>query len=167
MILLKKTALLLVPLTLLGAGCGKSLSERATEYAVEKAVEQQTDGNVDLDLNDGQISYTDNEGNKVQYGQNIALPSDFPKAVPVYKGSTILTTATTPEGSYLSLQSADSAADVLAWYETELKGWTKEESFDMQGLSARTFTNPGMKVVVTVASQDGQTMINVQYSEQK
>lgn len=166
MILLKKTALLLIPLTLIGAGCEKSLSERATEYAVEKAVEQQTDGNVDLDLNDGQISYTDNEGNKVQYGQNVSLPSDFPKDIPVYKGSTILTTATTSEGSYISLQTTDSATDVLAWYETELKGWTKEESFDMQGLSARTFTKPGLKIVITAASQDGQTMINIQYSEQ-
>lgn len=158
----KSTAFFLLGLSLLGAGCGQKLTENLAERAMENAIEKQSGGNVDLDLSGGQVAYTDKDGNKVQYGNNVSVPSDFPKEIPVYANASVLSTAMAADSSSITLQTSDKATDVLTWYESQLSEWKKEASFDMQNVMARTYDKDGKKLVLSLSTQDAQTAISIQ-----
>lgn len=158
---------LLAALALTGLGCDtitNKITEKATESIIENSIENNANGDVDVDFSDGTVNFKGEDGAEVSYGQNLSLPSDFPSAVPLYKNGSIVSTSKTQEDAHYVMTTKDSSADVVAWFEAELSGWTKESSFDGQGFSMRVYSRAEEKLTLsTGSSADSETSITVSY----
>lgn len=159
-------------LVLTGWGCGtKSLTdmvaEKVAENAIENAIEKDSGGSADVDINSGSISFKNEDGTSVQYGQNVSIPADFPKAVPIYAGATPVATTIAGNEATATLTSMDSATDILAWYESQLNGWKKEQSFDTQAYYMRTYTKDMEKITVSVGVSDNTASITLYYQKEE
>jgi hypothetical protein len=111
-------------------GCGKlveKIQQKAIEKAVEHSVESQSGGKVKVDLDDQKASVVTNDGkSRATWGQGASVPADFPKAVPIYPGSTIFSSVsdnTTTAKHTVMLKTSDASAKVLSYYKEELKGF--------------------------------------------
>lgn len=105
-------------LVLAGAGCSRSLTERALEQAAG--------GDADINLRNGQVSVNVN-GASWQAGANVSLPSNFPSDVYVIDGTIVSALANTGEQVYaVSIQTAMSVTAAAAQYRQQLtdRGWT-------------------------------------------
>jgi len=107
-------------------GC-QQIAEQAVESATEAAIEDATGNKVDIE--EGSVSIEGTDGASVNIGDSAEVPADFPADVPVYEG-TVKAAVTTPEGFNLTLETPDTAQQVLEFYQTKLEadGWTKEVS---------------------------------------
>src|SRR5947207_1113233 len=104
----KKHALAAVTLVgtlmLAGFGCGsvaQTITDKAANVAVNSAINSQTGGNANVDLQNGTVNFKDKDGNTVNYGTNATIPDNFPKAVPVYQGATVVLASTSTDGASL------------------------------------------------------------------
>jgi hypothetical protein len=101
------------------------------------------------------------------------LPGDFPSDVPVYEDATIISTvagAGAQEGIHnVSMKSADSLADVVAWYKSEIpsKGWTVEADANYGGYQVLTATKEARSLTVSITGADGDVVISLAVTEQK
>lgn len=154
-------------LALTGVSCGQRLTnkitEKATESYVENRIESNTNGNVDLDLSNGTVNFEGEDGAKVQYGSNLTIPSDFPKSIPIYAGANVLATSMSGNESTATLQSTDSSDSILVWYEGQLNGWTRVQSFDSAGYNMRSYTKGNEKLTINVGSSEGTSSITLYY----
>ncbi|MFH0818585.1 MAG: hypothetical protein V1898_01185 [Patescibacteria group bacterium] len=145
---MKKTLIMLAVLTIIFAGCGAS--EKIAETTAEKAIENATGAEVDID--NSNVNITTADGNTITTGQNISLPDDFPSDVPVYTDKKILAASTTAENQFaLTMSSTDSYNEIDEFYQTELEsnGWTIE-SHNIMAISGNTS--------IFVAKKDGRNL---------
>ena len=152
-----------ITLALFGFSCSKSIAQNATDAVVQQAVNQASGGKASVNLDNNNVIYKDQNGT-VQYGDSVTLPADFPKEIPIYAGTKVFSTAQSNGDTYLTLQSTDKIADVLAWYKSQLEGagWTSTDSFDSQGTSARIYEKNGDKMTLTLSTpSDNSTMIAI------
>ncbi|MFA6322270.1 MAG: hypothetical protein WCX71_02205 [Candidatus Buchananbacteria bacterium] len=123
--------LILLPLALLAAGCGKSV--------VQQVIEQKT--GVEVNSQGNQVKMLDENGNTVTATMEQKLPDNFPAAAPYYKNARIIqgTSLVITDGtSYgLILATNDSVEDILKYYRQELKnnGWAISVDSSMNDLS--------------------------------
>lgn len=123
-------------LLLLGSGCGK-LAEKAVEKGTEKAIEDQTGGDADFDLDSGKVKVSDGEGGSfevdgdgnvkvegrdgetsIDTGDGAKVPADWPEALLPPEGAKILSaTSSTAAGSELLSVTAELDATVDEAYE--------------------------------------------------
>lgn len=150
-------------IALTGFGCGKSLTERATESLIENSIENSSGGNVDLDLSGDNVSIKGEDGTNVQYGENVTLPSNFPTNAPVYKDAKLMVVSVNDREASASMTSTDSALTILSWYESQLSAWTKDQSFDTQDYYMRAFSRGDEKITVSVGAADGTSTISLFY----
>lgn len=159
--------LMAASLSLVGWSCGKSLTERATESLVEHAINSESNGQTNLDLNKGEMTFTGKDGSKVAYGSDLSIPSDFPKEIPIYTNSKVQATSMSGNQALISLQSPDTAGVIVSWYESQLiaAGWKQESSLNMENFASRSYTKGNQTMALTVTGnggQDGGTIISVQ-----
>lgn len=157
-------------LMLVGGGCTQNIAERAVNKAIENKIEAETGHNADVNVNDGSITFTDNEsGATGQFGGNVKLGDDFPSDVPLPNDINISGTATTPDGVWVTYTSNQSASDLSAWYEAELiaDGFTKQGSFTTGTSSSWAFVKGDISigVIITDGSDDAKTTVMVTRSE--
>lgn len=123
---------ILAVFALVGTGC--SCGQKLAEKAVEKAVESSTNNDVDFDFSDDTFSYTTDEGESMQWGEDAELPDNFPADVPVYQNADVTSSSYSQEDDYYSatLTSADDYDSVNSYYESELskQGWTVDDTYD-------------------------------------
>jgi hypothetical protein len=159
---LRPVSLALLSLAL--AGCGSSVAE----VAVEKAIEQETGGEADVDLDlDGGMRIETEDG-VVVIGAKV-LPSDWPTDVPVYPGATVVSsTKATPADDEMShaltLTTTDPPATVLTTYTTALKadGWKIGATATIGESIVLSATKEDRQVGVQAApAEPGKTMVNV------
>lgn len=128
---------LAIPLLLAGCALTDNLAEKATEKVAEKAIETVT--NAEVDLGEGEISITGEDGESMSLGEDLEVPEDFPADVPVYGDATISSVSSVNESFYLGLTTDDDYDDIKDFYEKQLekKGWTIDNtsSFAAQGQS--------------------------------
>jgi hypothetical protein len=91
------------------------------ERMVEEAIEAETGGEVDLDSEGGELSVAGPDGETVQVGESVPLPEDLPSFIPVYPESVPRMVISTGEGTQISLEVADAASAVVAWYRNQLE----------------------------------------------
>jgi len=116
-------------------GCG----EKTAEKKAEKAIEESTGGQVDVDIGDNTVKVNTNAGSFAA-GDSVNLPSGFPSDVHVVSGTiTAATTITEIDGYNVSIQTTKTVNAVKEEYETQLAvdGWT---------------------ITLTLAIQDGATI---------
>ena len=139
------------------AGCGKSLSQSATEAAVSAA----TGGKVQVSQSGDQQQMTikDDKGNAVQVGSNVPLPKDFPADVHLPSSYTVRSALTAPQAVIVDLHSPAAVQALYSEYDSTMKsgGWTEAMAMQSsQSESVLTFQKDKRSVVVTiVAASDG------------
>lgn len=154
--------MLVAILPFIGGGCFQSAEE---SYA-EQAIESQTGGSVDVNIDDDTVTYEDTQtGGSMVYGEDIDLPDDFPKDLPVYDGTiTINSTLNLPgQGVTLNFTTSDSQEDVLAWYEDTLEssGWTQQMSYNMQEQMMRAYIKDDVTINISAAHENNLTNVTI------
>jgi hypothetical protein len=144
---------LLVSLAVLGSGCSK-MAEKIEQGAVEKAVEVQSGGKAKVDLSNDQGSITVNDGKtEAAWGQSVRVPVDFPKQIPIYPGSTVVSAVsdnTAKAKHMVMLRTADVADKVVDYYKGELKGFKVEQDANLGGYHIVKFAG-GKQTALNVA----------------
>lgn len=142
------------------------------ENIVERAIESQTGGDVDLDLDgEGSMTFEGKDGEKfsVTAGDAAKLPSDWPDSVPIMDDATITYAGSMGGGDGTTGLTAvytvsESKADVVEFYKSELaaEGWTIAGVMDFGDSGMVTATrNESETVGVTVATENGDTTVTV------
>ncbi len=116
----------------LAAGCKGEIIERITEGAIESAIEAQSDGEVDIDISESEMSIKTDEG-EMTIGEGTDLPDGFPDVIPVYPDMTIQTawksTEDDKDNFSISAFSEDSGEKIFNWYKDKMSGWEIESEF--------------------------------------
>jgi hypothetical protein len=121
----KKLIITLALLAAVAFGCGKSSTYKTR------------DGEVIVDKKAGQVTFEGKtkEGNvKVTAADSgVALPDNFPKDVPIYKGAVVKIASTQDKTMMVHMEVAASVADALKYYQDELKGqgWEIQSTMNM------------------------------------
>lgn len=164
---MNKKYLLLVTLPLalivLGASCGKKISEKTIENAIEKS----SNGQADVDIGTNSVSINVN-GTSMKTGDSVALPTNFPTDVYVIDG-TIKTAVSTPGVGYnVALTTTKSVADAKALYDQKLPaaGWTITTTAVIDVHTAVVAASKsGRTVSVSISDTDGPTVAVVMVTE--
>lgn len=154
-------------LLLLAAGCNK-LIEKAAEGATEKAIESASGGKVDVDLSEGGMTMSDEDGSmQITSGDNARLPDGWPAQLPLYPGATLLSGAQSDDNGNTSMSvyfsTPDGSADVAKFYEDKAlaAGYTRETSHEQDGMFIRNYAKGGQRLAVQAATEDGSTSGNL------
>ena len=150
-------ALILTPAL---ASCGM-----AAEEAAEQAAEQALGG--DVELTDEGVTMTDDEGNEVAIGEDVAVPDNWPSEVPLYDGTMQMVTVQ-EDGSASAMWSAEGtpqeAADAYG-AALEAAGYTSESTSNLGGMVVNQYTGNGYSVGVQALEADGSTTLMVTASK--
>lgn len=148
------------------SGCSLTdwASQKAGEKIVEKTIESQTGGKVDINSDNGQMSIKSNEGDFSMSGEGTAtLSPDFPKDIFIASDAKILFSMANGKDksysvSYITGMNIDEAYNK---YKSDLtgKGWTVDNATEMTlGTSKVTNYKKGTQSmsVIVGASEDEQ-----------
>lgn len=156
--------LLIVVLGLSLAGCGKSVTQKTTEKALEKA----TNGQADVDLSNNSVKVNVN-GGSWEVGEKVSLPDGFPSDVYVVDG-TVKSAVTTVAGKAysVSLTTTKSVADVKALYTSKLKddGWTVTATASVSGSQMFSAEKGKRTLTVTIGADQDATVVTLMTSDQ-
>lgn len=162
-------------LVISSAGCGKiadKATKKVTEKGLEKTIESQTGGKVDVDAKGGGFKVETKDGSKVQMGGSASLPAGWPKILELPKGFEVNMATTTkddetPRKSVMATGKGD-GAKIFATYKTNLEsaGYEieSESSADtgggnqMRQLSAESGKS---NVSVTVSTDDKKVVVSL------
>lgn len=154
----KLLLLLLIVLPLVGLGCGQKVAEQAAENRINNAIDNQ--GEFEYTGNGWQ--YEDEEtGTKVQVGENVSIPVNFPDDVPLYPNAQTRSVSYNPEQGlygFLVLVSKDSVEDVMGWYSDQASknGWTQNGSFNSDGVFMEIFTQDNRTLNISTAPAEDE-----------
>lgn len=142
--------------------CG-GVAEQAVQNAAEVAAEQAGAG--DVEINEDGMTVTDEDGNNMAIGDNIALPDNWPSEVPAFDGGTLQTVMVEADGASVNaMWIADgSAADVAAAYGQALEaaGYTADSNLDSVGMAGGEYSGDVFGISVGAIEADGQTSLIV------
>lgn len=153
-------------------GCfGQQIAERITGEAIERAIEEESGGEVDIDISEGEMSIKTDEG-EVTFGESTELPDGFPGIVPVYPDMGIVTAwKATEEGKEnfsISASTDDPGDKIYNWYKNELSGWEIENEFTADsGDDGKTFSINGnngtynLSVLIFESEEETTVVVNV------
>ncbi len=149
---------------LLIGGCNM-LARKAGEAMTEKMIEKATGGKAKVDMKDGSMTVTTDEGTVTTGG---SVPDNWPKDVPVYAGATVQFSGTNMgdagEGAMgLVMTTEDDAAAVATFYKDSLKngGWTLKNTMSAQGNTVMLFTKDSKNLSLAIAGSNGTTSITI------
>lgn len=139
---------LLVAVALLATACGG-----VAEEAAERMIEASGEGDVEIDLDDGSVSLSFDDGERsIVSGSNVDLPDEL--TFPVPEGGNVTTAAT--QGSYVAVAiqyPVDRFDELVAFFD----GWTgdherdwrrSESTVDIGGATVRNVTwNAGAALI--------------------
>lgn len=154
----QKIVVSLTVLLALSFGCGKS-----STYETK-------DGKVKIEEKSGQATYevTTKEGKlKMATGdKGVALPDNFPKDVPLYKGAVVKMAASQGAQLVVHLHVAASIADAAKFYQDQLKsqGWEIGTTMNMGDTSMVTANKAGRQCAVVVAKEDNGALVQLSVS---
>lgn len=167
---------------LFGAGCNPfqaaqdKLEQKVADSVASGVLSKATGGKVDVNTDKGQMNFKDNKtGSSVSIGENMDIPDDFPKDVPIYPGAkaSSIMTSTSEKTANATLTSGDEATKITKWYEDKFKseGWTEDNSSTINDVEVRSYTKDLVKVTLSVwpNKDEGKTgsFITLSRSEEK
>ena len=141
-------------------GCGKTVTEKQTE----KALEKQFGGNAKVDVNNDSVSVVTDQGT-FQAGGKVKLPVGFPKDVYIIDGELMTAMSDSTSGSFqVAIKSTKSLSDAKKLYDEKLKsdGWTIKSTYDYNNtgvlISAEKDTRAISVMLGTEAGVEGLTV---------
>lgn len=137
------------------AACGES-----TEQAAEQIAENAMGG--DVDIEEDSVTITDEQGNEMVAGADIALPENWPLPVP-NSGSLAMATVQTDGTAYAMWVGDGSAKKAADDYGQLLvaEGYALTQETNLDGAIMRDYSAMGMFVSVVVGETEGETTIAV------
>ncbi|MDD5437730.1 MAG: hypothetical protein PHC70_01130 [Patescibacteria group bacterium] len=156
-------------LSLYGLGCNpfqkaqETISNKIGENVAEGLLGKATGGKVDIKDGGNTVTYKDNEnGGTTSFGEDIKLPDDFPKSVPIYPGAKIGGVTVSRQGNpsaWVVFSSADEVKKVTDWYEqqTKDKGWKQDSSMTIDKAEIRTYVKDNEKIGISVSPSDDES----------
>jgi hypothetical protein len=139
----------------------------SAQDAIENAAGDAIGG--DVNLEEGELSVTDSEGNSIQLGENVSLPDNWPAEVPAYDGGSLMTVVVSGDGATVNAVwlSDASPEDAMAAYSAILEsaGYTKGDVTAAAGMSTSTFTGNGYTVTVLTMSSDSGSTVTIEASK--
>jgi len=148
---------LLAAVSLIGASCEK----KVTETLLEDQLEDSTNGQANVDIDNDTVTVNTNEGS-FQAGDNLSLPSDFPSDVYVASGNIMgVTSVTNSAGFSVTIQTNDSLDSVKSAYERELvsDGWTVTGTATYGGYASISAEKDARTTSVGITTGDGSTTV--------
>lgn len=155
-------------MSLMGFGCNpfagikEKVENKIGQKVTEGAVGALTGGKVDLDADSNNWQFKDNKtGNSVAVGEDLKLPDDFPKEVPIYAGAKVKSVSLNrsgDKGATVTLGTDDQPEKVATWYSESLKkdGWSEDSSTTMGKSEARNYKKGNMELSLLVFPTDDQ-----------
>lgn len=150
------------------AGCKMALRNIGQNMA-EKMIEDASGGKAKVDMKDGSMTVTTEEGTVTTGG---SVPDNWPKDVPAYAGAAVQFSGTNMgdagEGAMgLVMTSEDNATSVVDFYKESLKssGWTLKNTMAAQGNTVMLFTKDGRNLSLAIAEANGTTSITIGVQE--
>jgi hypothetical protein len=188
--MVRANTLLAVALAVLLIGVSTSCmkaAEKATEAAVEKSIEAQSGGDVDVDFAEGKMKVTDEESgstmeitgdeeggtSKVEgeegtaemaFGEHAEFPADWPSELPQYPGSTVELSQRMemPDGVQLSvtLKTGDGREQIAAFYADKAKaaGYKEVGSMSFEEMSQQVYESDKHTLMVSCSTEEGATV---------
>ena len=104
---------------------------------------------------------------RAEVGENLKMPDNFPRDVPVYKNAKVIATNTNKadktELIIVTLETDDSLKDVGEFYEKELakNGFDIENRFDTDKSIALSTKKGDMSVVVAITRNNDKTILGI------
>lgn len=129
-------ALLGAGLILSGCSLTESISQKLGENIVEKTIESQTGGKIDINSDSGQMNIQTEEGTmSVSTGGSGKLPANFPSDMFTYSDAKIIFSLEGAKGTNeytVNYQTATSVVDAISKYKQVMtgSGWTKESEIN-------------------------------------
>lgn len=173
---MKKNLILLVAVLALGftlTGCFKSPSEKFAEKMVEKTIEAQTGGNVDVDTSGGTVNFkTDDGTTQVSSGGEVNLPDSFPKELIIVSDAKIIIASSADKTMSVAYQTDSNQSELYVDYKTKLnsQGWTKEFEMDAGTGKVVNFKKDTQRASITISENSNkdekQTIVNIILSEE-
>jgi hypothetical protein len=149
-------------------------AQRVATKMIEKAIEQSGAQDVDIDLDEGEVNITDEEGNEMSIG-GADLPEDWPSVVPVSSDievmSTFSQTTDGKKGWTVVGNIKGSAEAIYQYYKNEFSSWDEQSDFTSdQGDDGKTYSyqtsNDNYFVTVWVFESDDEKSITLSINEQ-
>ena len=159
-----------VALALVVTGCGKA-AENLSEKATEKIIESQGEGNVDVDIDndDGSYSINTDEGS-ISFGAD--LPRSWPEDVPLPDDLAVTggSDMSSDGGALVVVSGLTSMAadDVLNMYESSMSGWTEQSKQEINGeqrIVSVSYVNGERMLSVGTSEGTGETTLTLSYTE--
>jgi hypothetical protein len=157
----KKLTITLALVAAVAFGCGK------------KSTYQTKDGEVTVDKKNGQVTFeSKSKDGNVTVSANkagVALPDGFPKDLPIYRGAVVQVASTQGQTMMVHLNVSDSVAEVLKYYQDQLKeqGWEIESSMNMGEGSMIAAKKADRKCTAMVMKQDKGSMVQLTVTQEK
>lgn len=159
----------LAAVSLMGFGCNpfesaqEKISQKIGESVAEGIVGKATDGKVNLDADKGQMVFKDTKtGDMMAFGENVTLPPEFPKDIPMYAGVKVVgltISAKAGTGTSVTMKSESTKEKIVTWYAGQMKsaGFTEESSMTAGNTDIRSYSKGSVKITLTVAFNSGET----------
>jgi len=170
-------------LALFGWGCNpfqaaqEKIQQKMGEKVAEGILNQASGGKVNVDLNNGEVKVKDKEtGGEWSYGENVKIPDDFPKDIPLYPGAKALSymaSGNDKKGTTVVLQTTDDTAKAMDWYKGQMESntWKLGDTMTISGTEFRSYTKGDNKINLTISGGQGQeagkTTIMVNWAVEK
>ena len=166
-------------ISLMGAGCNplqsaqKAAEQKVADSIASGILSKASNGKVDVNTANNQMQFKDNKtGNTVSFGENLSIPADFPKDVPIYPGSkaSSIMSSQTDKTANATLTTSDDSATVIKWYEGQFSGWKEDENSTINNVEVREYSKDTVKITVSVWPQSGDqtgSFITLSRSEEK
>jgi hypothetical protein len=164
----KYLALASASLLLVGAGCLPT-PQSLVQNAVENKINAELDGEGTVDLDDNGITINgDDDGTTARFGENVKLPDNFPKEIPVLDGAKVAGLAVTKdEGAWITMSTDKSSNDAASWYDTKLAadGWEVSGSYSARGMLTKMFEKGNLSLTVIVSDGENGDPTSVMVTE--
>jgi hypothetical protein len=105
---------------------------------------------------------------RASIGDEIELPEEFPKDVPIFPGSTPMAYLFAPDdGIIVTFKSVEEQRDIYDYYQSTLAddGWEILEETTKEGRIAFEAVKQNRKVTVTVAGTKGDARVSVMVTD--
>ena len=150
---------------LAATGCGKKAAEIAAEKAIEYSAK--ADGkDVKVDIQSGgETMVVKTEDGSYATGENVAIPENFPKDIPVYKGlKPTMSSTVGGEGSFMLSGTIEGSPDDAAIYysrEAVANGWTETTKISQPQMTMLAYEKDDRAMSIMASSEAGSTSLSI------
>jgi hypothetical protein len=156
--------MLVLVLGVIGCGAKEKLEQKVGEAFTEKLLEEATDGDVDVDVDDGVIIFKGDDGEELVLGGDEWPESDLTKNIPEFEKGNFLSAMEAPNSVTILFDSVKKE-DFTNYLEKIKVDYTKESSEISADGNIMYSASNGKGIVVVINYLEGGVSISVTEQE--